>query len=121
MSPTSAGWLRVSLIIVWLASAATSAVERHGLSEQLLLDAGLPDAGVNAALIWGGVTVDTALGLALWLRPSRRSYTAALLAMLSMTVVATALTPTLWLHPLGPLFKNIPIAAMLWVLIKESS
>ena len=52
-------------------------------------------------------------GLALWLLPGRKSYLTALLLMAAMTVLATVLQPTLWLHPLGPLLKNLPIAAML--------
>ena len=44
----------------------------------------------------------------------------ALLAMLGMTVVATWLQPALWLHPLGPLTKNVPIAVVLWILMRRS-
>ena len=36
--------------------------------------------------------------------------------MLVMTALASVLDPSLWLHPLGPLTKNVPIAAALWVL-----
>jgi hypothetical protein len=43
-----------------------------------------------------------------------------LLAMLGMTVVATVMQPTLWLHPLGPLTKNVPIAVVLWILMRRS-
>jgi hypothetical protein len=52
------------------------------------------------------------------LRPSRRVYGLALALMLCMTAIATVLDPSLWLHPLGPLTKNLPIAAILWVLIR---
>ena len=38
--------------------------------------------------------------------------------MLLMTGVATAIDPSLWLHPLGPLTKNVPIAALLLVLAR---
>jgi hypothetical protein len=41
--------------------------------------------------------------------------------MLLMTLVATILYPSLWLHPLGPLTKNIPAAAALLILAKASS
>ena len=58
---------------------------------------------------------------AVWLRPSRTAYLMALAAMVLMTMVATGLSPSLWLHPLGPLSKNIPIAAMLYVLARRST
>ena len=37
-----------------------------------------------------------------------------------MTIVTTALLPAMWLHPLGPLLKNLPIAAALVVLRRNT-
>lgn len=54
-----------------------------------------------------------------WWR-SRPVYLAALLLMLLMTVVASVLDPSLWLHPLGPLTKNLPIGAALWGLARSA-
>ena len=39
--------------------------------------------------------------------------TLAIGATLLLTLVTTALLPTLWLDPLGPLSKNLPILAAL--------
>ena len=36
-----------------------------------------------------------------------------------MTAAATLLQPALWLHPLGPLLKNLPIAALLVHLLRQ--
>ena len=108
--------MHASLIAVWLGTALVSALEHRGLSVQVLADAGIHDARWQALLIWSGLLADLAVGLALWLRPGRASYRAALLLMAAMTVVATVMQPSLWLHPLGPLLKNLPIAAALWLL-----
>lgn len=93
-------------------------VELQGQSLQLL--AGLNDTmpWLKPALILSGALVDLVLGLWLWLRPGRTAYRLALAAMLLMTGVATAIDPSLWLHPLGPLTKNVPIAALLLVLAR---
>lgn len=56
----------------------------------------------------------------MWLRPGHTSYLAALLAMLFMTLVATLLLPGLWLHPLGPLTKNVPMVAVLALLARQA-
>lgn len=109
--------MHLSLIAVWLGTALVSAIEHRGLSVQVLADAGIHDARWQAFLVWSGLLADLAVGLALWLRPGRESYLAALLLMAAMTVLATVLQPTLWLHPLGPLLKNLPIAAMLMHLL----
>ena len=108
--------LRRSVMAVWLGTALVSVLELNGQSADLLHAAGLHEAWEVRALIVGGALADAALGLALWRWPGRRSYMAALGLMLVMTIIATALLPALWLHPLGPLLKNLPIAAVLWVL-----
>lgn len=115
MSPIRA--LRMSLVVVWLGTALVSALEAHGQSRQLLQGSGIDDLLWQAMLIWGGIAADTAIGIALWRWPGRHAYAAALAVMALMTVVATALQPALWLHPLGPLLKNLPIAAALWLLM----
>lgn len=109
--------MHASLIAVWLGTALVSAIEHGGLSAQVLADAGIHDARWQALLVWSGLLADLAVGLALWLRPGRASYRAALALMTLMTMTATALQPALWLHPLGPLLKNLPIAAMLCYLM----
>lgn len=113
-------WLRFSLVFVWLATALASVWELNGQSTALLVAAGVGDAALRQGLILGGAAVDALLGLLLWLRPTRTVYLAALFAMLGMTAVATAMLPALWLHPLGPLTKNLPIAAALWLLARRS-
>jgi hypothetical protein len=110
--------LRFSLVFVWLATGFVSAWEAKGQGAQLLTAAGINDLLVTRLLIWSGAGIDAALGLAMWFRPGRQVYLAALLVMLLMTVTATLLLPTLWLHPLGPLTKNVPMAAILLILVK---
>lgn len=114
--------LRLSLVAVWLVTAIVSIVELDGQSRQVLAQAGIASPlWLVQWLIVGGAAADLAIGLALWLRPGRASYAAALALMLVMTLVATVLQPSLWLHPLGPLLKNLPIAALLWHLYRRAT
>lgn len=126
MNHASARLLRASLVVVWLATAVVSVWELHGQSRELL--AGLPTAWTEGntswlptAIILAGAAADAVLGLWLALRPGRKAYGAALLVMLAMTLLATAIHPAWWLHPFGPLTKNLPIAAILWVLLQDTS
>ena len=108
--------LRLSIAFLWLATAAVSIGEWHGQSKDLLAMAGITDPVRQTSWIWLGAAVDGALGLAILAWPGRWTYLVALTMMAVMTVVATILLPGLWLHPLGPLTKNIPVAAALWIL-----
>jgi DoxX-like family len=108
--------LRFSVAFVWLATAIVSLCEIHGQSLELLLAASVTDPAWQTGTIFLGAAVDAVLGLVMLLRPGRTTYLVALWAMVLMTVAATILIPGLWLHPLGPLTKNVPIAAALWIL-----
>ena len=126
MNHASARLLRVSLVVVWLATAVVSVWELHGQSRELL--AGLPTAWTEGNTSWlptaillAGAAADAVLGLWLALRPGRQAYGAALLMMLAMTLLATAIHPAWRLHPFGPLTKNLPIAAILWVLLQDEA
>ena len=126
MNRASAQLLRSSLVVVWLATAVVSVWELHGQSRELL--AGLPTAWAGGhapwlptAIILAGAAADAVLGLWLALRPGRKAYGAALLMMLAMTLLATAIQPAWWLHPFGPLTKNLLIAAILWVLLQDEA
>ena len=126
MNHASARLLRASLVVVWLATTVVSVWELHGQSRELL--AGLPTAWAGGHALWlptaiilAGAAADAVLGLWLALRPGRKAYGAALLVMLAMTLLATAIHPAWWLHPFGPLTKNLPIAAILWVLLQDEA
>ncbi len=113
--------LRLSLVAVWLMTGLVSLIELRGQSTTLLMAAGMTNAAWMDALIWSGGLLDVLLGLALWFVPRRGIYWCALLSMILMTILATLLSPSLWLHPLGPLIKNIPLAAIFWVLIQSTA
>lgn len=120
MSANDRKILHMGVVVVWLATAVISLWEFNGQSMDLLVEAGIDERAVAPVLIAAGAGADLLVGIALALRPSRRVYLAALGLMAVMTAVASVLAPSLWLHPLGPLMKNIPIAAVLWVLARTA-
>jgi len=112
-------WLRGALVAVWLGTALVSVIDWQDTGTKLLQSGGITsDIAINL-LIFGGALLD--LGVALWLLlwPARNAYLAALILMLLMMVIATALLPALWLDPLGALLKNLPIAAVLLFLLQQ--
>jgi DoxX-like family len=112
---------RVSLVLVWWITACVSWIERDGMSRELMISQDLIPSTWHACLIWGGILVDALLGagMALWHRAWL--YRAALVMTIFMTLLATMIQPTLWLHPLGPLSKNLPILVMLGWLTNDAA
>lgn len=110
---------RASLVALWLGTAAVSLLELDGRSRALLEAAATPAAWV-VPIILAGAALDLLLGLALWRWHRRRVYQLAGLAMLGMTSVASLMLPGLWLDPLGSLSKNLPIAALLFILHEDA-
>lgn len=119
MSEAHRRLLRYSLVFVWLATAVVSVWELDGQSRQLLTTLPFDSPEVVTALVLAGAAADAVVGLWIALKPGRTAYAAALLLMAVMTLLATAIEPGWWLHPFGPLTKNLPIAAILVVLLRE--
>lgn len=111
--------LRWSLVSVWLITAVASLWEWNGQSRALLAALAPDLEGIKPWLIGAGAGTD--LLLALWLAwwPGRVAYATALIVMLLMTALATLIQPDWWLHPFAPLVKNIPIAVILVILLRN--
>ena len=116
--------LRYSLAAIWLITAVVSfwdAEQANSLGRQWLLQNGLENKDWQSGLIVAGIAWDALLGLLLvFAKQKSWVYGLALAGTIVMTLLATWLTPQIWLHPMGPLFKNLVIWAALWVLLKAS-
>lgn len=106
--PASIAVLGVFWILTGLVTIGPGfvAAERH------LLDAGFGPAAAWHGAWWGG-WFDVALGLALWVRPWTRPVSILMvLATVGYLVGATLWAPQLWLDPLGPWLKVLPMMAL---------
>lgn len=112
--------LRLGLIAVFWITVGASLWEWNGQSLELLRAGGVASTGLAHGLIAAGVLLDALLALALMFWPCRMIYVCTALAVLGLTGVATVMLPELWLHPIGPLSKNLPILAVLWVLWRRA-
>ncbi|OGB35686.1 MAG: hypothetical protein A3E51_13920 [Burkholderiales bacterium RIFCSPHIGHO2_12_FULL_67_38] len=105
---------RWSLVALWWGTAGVSWLGWGGISHELVHQPGwVPEVWVSA-LVAGGIALDLAMGLWLALRPGAWACRAGVAVVLVFSALATAMVPQLWLHPLGPLLKNLPILALLW-------
>lgn len=114
--------LRAAVALVWIWTGIVSL----GLypvqdSDGLLARVGLQGVAATIAL-YGAAALDLLLGVATWFAPGRwrRWVWAMQLALIAgYTVLITIFLPEYWLHPYGPLTKNLPMMAaiaLLWAL-----
>ena len=115
------GWLlpmlRTSIAFVWIATAIVS----FGLypvedSYALLARTGVP-AALQPLMLYGAATFDLLLGLGILFLGRRRWLWLAQLGLIGFyTVVIAIKLPEFLLHPYGPLTKNLPMLAAIWLL-----
>jgi hypothetical protein len=110
--------LRLSLALVWIVTGVVSlGVYPVEQSYELLARAGVPTA-LRPLALYGAALLDLALGVAtLTMRSRRRWLWLAQIALIAgYTAVISVRLPEYWLHPYGPILKNLPILALLLLL-----
>lgn len=118
-----AGWrtalLRWVLAIVWLATAIVSAFV-HPQADSLALLARVGIEGIPAiAALYGAAALDFVFGIACIVRPRRALWLAQGALILGYSAAIAACLPEYLWHPFGPLLKNLPILAILFILFAE--
>jgi uncharacterized protein YbjT (DUF2867 family) len=108
---------RVSVAVLWIVSGVVS-LGAFPVAESLswLARAGLTGLAGKLALA-GAALTDVALGIATLAAPSRALWWAQIALMLAYTAVITLALPAFWAHPFGPVLKNVPLLALLGILL----
>ncbi len=112
---------RLSLALLWLITAGLSlwpGNREQGLD--LLAQGGLPTAW-QPPLLYAAALLDAALGLATLLRPSRGLWWAQLGLVGFYTLFIALLLPVQLLHPFAPVVKNLPILALITLLLVQQT
>lgn len=108
--------LRLAMALLWLWTAYVSWFGwPHGDSLAWPGDCGVPP-GWHTPVLAGACLADAAIGSLLLLRPRRWLWPLQIVLVLAYTAVLSWCLPRFWLHPFGPLAKNLPLLAMLAVL-----
>jgi uncharacterized protein YbjT (DUF2867 family) len=109
--------LRWSIALVWLVTAVVSAFGYPLVDSYSLLErSGVPEP-LRPLALYGAIALDLLFGIAL-LAPRRPRWIWGAQAglIIAYTLIITIRLPEFWLHPYGPLIKNIPMLAALWLL-----
>ncbi len=120
-SQAKLGWLlpvlRYAIASVWIATAIVSAgLYPAELSYLLLERTGMPPA-LGPLMLYGASAFDLLLGLGIVLLTQRRWLWLMQLGLIGFyTIIIAWKLPEFLLHPYGPLTKNLPMLAAIWLL-----
>jgi uncharacterized protein YbjT (DUF2867 family) len=109
--------LRTTVALVWIVTGIVSlGVYPVAESYALLERVGLEGAAASTAL-YGAALLDLAFGAGIFLMQHRTwLWRAQMLLIVGYTVIITIYLPEFWLHPYGPVLKNLPLLAAILML-----
>lgn len=108
---------RIALAFLWIATGIISLwVYPHQESARLLSQVGISSTYV-IPMLYAASGLDLSMGIASLTHPSRRLWLAQILVISAYSIIIMICLPEFLIHPFGPILKNIPILAILLVLI----
>ena len=109
--------LRGSVALVWIVTGVLSlGIYPVAESHALLARAGVP-ASLVPLFLYGAAGLDLVLGvLTLVLKRRAWLWLVQIALIVGYTATISARLPEYWLHPYGPVLKNLPMLAVLWLL-----
>ncbi len=110
--------LRFSVALVWIATGVISAfIYPAAKSYKLLAQTGITGP-LAPVILYGAAFLDLALGLAMLANYRVKMVgIVQIVVILVYTAIITLKLPELWLHPFGPVTKNIPLLAAIVMIV----
>ena len=119
MDKTDQRAARLSLAVIWLATGALSLGIYPQADSVLLLErVGLHGHTALIAL-YLATSMDVVLGLLTLFAPRKALWQFQVALIVVYTLVISIGLPEFWLHPFGPILKNLPILVLLGLLHKH--
>lgn len=109
-----------ALSFLWIFTGLTSIYFHPEVGYQILSNANITGTLADISVLGGGA-LDIILGV--WLLTNYRTKLCCIIqiAVISIyTLLLTIIDASFWLHPFGPLTKNIPIAVLILFLINQT-
>jgi uncharacterized protein YbjT (DUF2867 family) len=108
--------LRAAVGVVWIVTGLVS-LGLYPVAESYRL---LAQVGIGPALapwfLYGAAALDLALGIAVFGSRRRWLWRLQIGLILVYTAIISVALPQFWLHPFGPVLKNVPLVALLFAL-----
>lgn len=112
---------RLSLSFLWVFTGITSFFFAREIAYEVLANGGITGSLADFSIVFGSV-LDGVIGV--WLLFSWRlkfCYLVQIGLIVVYTLLLSAIDPSYWIHPFGPLTKNIPLLLLIYFLyLKEN-
>ncbi|MDY6983649.1 MAG: DoxX-like family protein [Pseudomonadota bacterium] len=119
MTSTEMRVLRGVLATIWLVTAVLS-FGLYPIEGSLALVADLRlSRQWSLLVVYSGAALDLVMGVLTLALPLRALWLFQGAVIVTYSLLATLLVPEYWLHPFGPLLKNLAILALLWLLYRH--
>ena len=110
---------RLSLSFLWFFTGITSVFFAKDIGYDVLANGGIK-GNLATFSIYSGSFLDIVISF--WLLSGkylRNCYLIQLIVIVLYTLLLTAIEPYFWIHPFGPLTKNIPLLVMIYYLYQR--
>jgi len=110
--------IRITLAVIWIVTGLLSLgiyPEQHSL--ELLARLSLNDTSARVAL-YLAAGLNILLGLLTLFISKKALWLFQALLVLIYTLLITLWLPEYWLHPFGPILKNLAVLSLLWLLYR---
>ena len=111
---------KISLAFLWIFTGLTSLFFAPDIGYEILERGGVTGQLADFCLV-SGALADIFIGL--WVLSNkfqRLCFFVQVGIILIFTLLLTIIAPAFWLHPFGPVTKNIPIMVLIWLIYSKS-
>lgn len=115
--PTLLKAARIALAFLWIFTGLTSLFFLPELGYEILANADIKGESANF-LVYGGSLID--IGLGLWVISPwklKNCCIAQVTTIIIYTLLLTMIDASFWLHPFGPLTKNLPVLVLIFIVL----
>ncbi len=112
---------KLSLSFLWIFTGITSIYFSPEIGYEILAQGGITGLPAKILLISGSV-MDVVLGI--WILThfqTRGCYITQLATIIIYSILLSYIAPEFWLHPFGPITKNLPIIALILVMLSAEN
>lgn len=110
---------RVSLAILWVFTGITSEFFAKDIGFEVLSSAGITGQFASVLISLSSLA-DVVVGLwVLFGAKLRLCYLVQMVLIVGYSILLSFIAPDFWLHPFGPITKNIPILVFIYYLFQE--